>query len=258
MPGLDSGFSFRLESIVTDYSLLTSSSVMTIVSDMNSMHTDGKQSANRAQKRALRTRKRLLQAALALFCEKGVDATTIEEITEQADLGKGTFYRHFPSKGEVMVALLEDAIDRLIERIRAAKKIPESLQDVLENLLASHVEFFIENRTEFVLLFQGRLLLKLQRDTSSAMEQPFTRYLDEIQKQVSPFVAGPIESQKVRRLAYAVAGFVSGFLSFSMIGMEPKDIEKSIEPFRRAFVTGLLAFLGDRVSAGASETVRQT
>lgn len=223
---------------------------MTIVSDMNSRRTEESQSANRAQKRALRTRKRLLEASLRLFCEKGVDATTIEEITEQADLGKGTFYRHFANKDEVMIALLEDAIDRLNERMGQAKKVPESLQDVLENLLASHVGFFTENRTEFVLLFQGRLLLKLQRDASSAIEQPFTRYLDEIQRQVAPFVAQPIEPQKVRRLAYAVAGFVSGFLSFAMIGMEPPDIDKSMEPFRRAFVTGLLAFLGDRVSPG--------
>jgi len=50
---------------------------------------------NRTQRRASKTRNRLLKAALSVFAEVGTDATTIEMITQRADLGKGTFYRHF-------------------------------------------------------------------------------------------------------------------------------------------------------------------
>jgi AcrR family transcriptional regulator len=53
---------------------------------------------NRMQKRAKRTRKKLKEAALDVFSEKSVDAATVEEITEKADLGKGTLYQHFEDK----------------------------------------------------------------------------------------------------------------------------------------------------------------
>jgi AcrR family transcriptional regulator len=48
---------------------------------------------NRSQKRAKRTRKRLKEAALGAFSEKSIDSVTVEEITEKADVGKGTLYQ---------------------------------------------------------------------------------------------------------------------------------------------------------------------
>ena len=44
---------------------------------------------SRAQKRAKRTRNKLKEAALDAFSEKSIDAVTVEEITEKADVGKG-------------------------------------------------------------------------------------------------------------------------------------------------------------------------
>lgn len=51
-------------------------------------------------------------------------------------------------------------------------------------------------------------------------------------------------TEKPRRLACAVAGYVFGFFSFAMIGMTSKEIEKSIKPLRRVFVKSLVTFLG--------------
>ncbi|MHC4412691.1 MAG: TetR/AcrR family transcriptional regulator [Planctomycetota bacterium] len=45
---------------------------------------------NRVQKRAKRTRKKLKDAALDIFSEQSIDATTVQDITEKADVGKGT------------------------------------------------------------------------------------------------------------------------------------------------------------------------
>ena len=89
----------------------------------------------RAQRRALATRVRLLEAARHLFCEKGVDFTTIADITERADLGKGTFYRHFSGKDEVMTALVEDAVTSLLTHVRNASVEPQNLQEALHQIL---------------------------------------------------------------------------------------------------------------------------
>jgi len=81
------------------------------------MSTKTKKSVkNRSQKRAKRTRKKLKKAALDVFSEKSVDAATVEEITEKADVGKGTLYQHFEDKEEIVVTLVDEAVEHLIER----------------------------------------------------------------------------------------------------------------------------------------------
>jgi len=196
------------------------------------------------QKRARRTRRKLKKAALDVFAEKSVDAATVEEITEKADVGKGTLYQHFADKEEIVLTLVADAVNHLIKAIRSYETEPETLEGMLEHLLNAHYRFSIEAREEFLLLFQGKLLLRLESDTLDELEEPYMRYLEEIEEQVSSYLSPRIAAIKIRRLACAVAGFVFGFFSFAMIGMTDKEIESSIKPMRRAFVHSLSTFLG--------------
>jgi AcrR family transcriptional regulator len=55
----------------------------------------------RSDRRTIRNRKALLNAAEELVAEKGFEHVTIDEITESADLAKGTFYNHFKDKSEI-------------------------------------------------------------------------------------------------------------------------------------------------------------
>ena len=199
---------------------------------------------NRSQKRAKRTRKKLKKAALDVFSEKSVDAATVEEITEKADVGKGTLYQHFEDKEEIVVTLVDEAVEHLIERIRSYESSPETLEDILEHLLNAHYEFSVGAKEEFMLLFQGKLLLRLGSDTLDELEEPYLRYLEEIENQLAAYISPRIDPIKIRRLACAVAGFVFGFFSFAMIGMTPGEIETSIKPLRRVFVRSLCVFLG--------------
>jgi AcrR family transcriptional regulator len=199
---------------------------------------------SRTQRRARRTRRRLKRAALDVFAEKSVDAATVEEITEKADVGKGTLYQHFADKEEIVLTLVSEAVNHLIKDIRSYGTEPETLEEMLEHLLNAHYRFSVEAREEFIWLFQGKLLLRLESDTMDELEEPYMRYLNEIEEQVSPYLSPRIAAIKIRRLACAVAGFVFGFFSFAMIGMTDEEIESSIKPMRRAFVHSLSTFLG--------------
>ncbi|MHC4475782.1 MAG: TetR/AcrR family transcriptional regulator [Planctomycetota bacterium] len=198
----------------------------------------------RTQRRVKRTRKKLKQAALDIFSEKSVDAATVEEITEKADVGKGTLYQHFADKEEIVVTLVEESVQHLIERIRSFDRRPMTLQGMLEHLLNAHYRFSVESKEEFLLLFQGKLLVRLQSEVLDELEEPYLRYLKEIEEQISAYLSPRIDPVKIRRLACAVAGFVFGFLSFAMIGLTDEEIEKSVKPLRRVFVRSLCAFLG--------------
>jgi len=52
-----------------------------------------------------RTKEKLFKTAVSLFLEKGYENTTVQEITEKADVAKGTFFRHFPTKDAVLTYL---------------------------------------------------------------------------------------------------------------------------------------------------------
>jgi len=200
--------------------------------------------ANRRQKKARITRKKLKKAALDIFSEKTIDSATVEDITEKADVGKGTLYQHFADKQDMVLTLVDDAINNLIGRIRDYEEQPRSLEAMLEHLLNAHYSFSVDCREEFFLLFQGKLLLKLESEASEELEEPYLRYLGEIENQIAGCVRPGIDSRKICRLACAVAGFVFGFFSFAMIGMSKEEIDSSIQPLRLVFVKSLCTFLG--------------
>lgn len=79
-----------------------------------------KSEKNRLQRRAKRTPKRLKEAALDIFSEKSVHAVTVEEITEKADLGKGTLYRYFEDNEQVSIYLSPRIAPRKVRRLECA------------------------------------------------------------------------------------------------------------------------------------------
>ena len=62
----------------------------------------------------------LIRSAEQLFLEKGVEPTTIEEITAAAAVSKGAFYLHFSSKADVIKAMRRHFVEGLLDRVRDA------------------------------------------------------------------------------------------------------------------------------------------
>jgi AcrR family transcriptional regulator len=78
-------------------------------------------SPDRRQRRSSQIRERLFRAALDLFAQHGFADTTVEDITNAADLGKGTFFNYFPSKDHILLAFAEMQLGKLqsiIENLR--------------------------------------------------------------------------------------------------------------------------------------------
>jgi AcrR family transcriptional regulator len=67
----------------------------------------------RVQKRQQQTRAKLLRAGYKLISSGGVDATSIQEVTDSADVGFGTFYNYFKSKEELAEGILDCVIYNL-------------------------------------------------------------------------------------------------------------------------------------------------
>jgi AcrR family transcriptional regulator len=88
----------------------------------------------RRQRRSAEIRERLFNASLRLFAQKGFAETTVEDITEAADVGKGTFFNYFPSKDHILLAFGEMQLRKLEAAIEVARKTVEPMPDFLRTL----------------------------------------------------------------------------------------------------------------------------
>jgi len=73
----------------------------------------------RSERRRRRNRQALIEAGYHIMTRKGIDAATMAEITELADMGAGTVYNYFASKDELAMCIMEQVMDRLSQRIEA-------------------------------------------------------------------------------------------------------------------------------------------
>jgi AcrR family transcriptional regulator len=79
----------------------------------------------RPDRRAVRTRRALREALITLILEKGYDAITVQDITDRADLNRGTLYLHYRDKQDLLLSICADVFDELAAQLTPA--VPEHL-----------------------------------------------------------------------------------------------------------------------------------
>src|SRR3984957_19781009 len=89
---------------------------------------------DRRQRRSSQTRERLFRAALDLFAKHGFADTTVEDITNAADVGKGTFFNYFPSKDHILIAFSEMQIAKLRAAVDSMREQHQPIPEFLTNL----------------------------------------------------------------------------------------------------------------------------
>src|SRR5580700_1543974 len=88
----------------------------------------------RRERRSAETRERLFRSALDLFARKGFTETTVGDITEAADVGKGTFFNYFPSKDHILLAFGEMQLAKLQSAVEQARHTGEPMPQFLRSL----------------------------------------------------------------------------------------------------------------------------
>ncbi|HXZ43160.1 MAG TPA: helix-turn-helix domain-containing protein [Terriglobales bacterium] len=96
------------------------------------------------QKRSLAKRERLKAAALALFGEKGYEGTSVEQIARRANLAMGSFYQHYRSKRQLLLALMDELLGhlgRLELRPKSGGGIRTGLRELLSRAFATDLRY---------------------------------------------------------------------------------------------------------------------
>lgn len=118
----------------------------------------------RRQRRKQETRQQIFQAAMRLFEKKGIFSTTVEEITQAADVGKGTFFNYFPSKEAILSALAERqlaVIEQAVEKAEHATTIRPILKEMCKELSSGPGRSPIMLRSLFAMALSNQMLFGL-------------------------------------------------------------------------------------------------
>ncbi len=97
-------------------------------------------SPGRRARRCAQTRACILRAAWGLFERQGFFATTVEQITEAADVGKGTFFNYFPSKEHVLAGFGEMQVGKIAAVLEEYRRRPRPIREVLQRLVYALAE----------------------------------------------------------------------------------------------------------------------
>lgn len=101
-----------------------------------------KRQSTRRERRRAETRERIIRHALRLFAERGVMGTTVEDITNAADVGKGTFFNYFPSKEHILSCLCQMQMGKIRGFVARAMNSAEPMDEVLYRLALTITEEF--------------------------------------------------------------------------------------------------------------------
>ncbi len=139
--------------------------------NLETLHGSERPSGRRERHRA-ETREKIVRHALRLFSERGVSATTVEDITEAADVGKGTFFNYFPSKEHILAYICQLQMGKIRELVAQAIQSTEPMESVMYRLALTVTEEFARSPV----LVQSVLVPTLSSD---AMRQKMAEDLRE-------------------------------------------------------------------------------
>ena len=109
------------------------------------------------------TRDDILEAAAQVFRQKGFHGASMQDIATAVSLQKASLYHHVSSKQEILLALLDRALELLLERISSISNQDIPANEKLQLMIRTYLQILAENTDlSAVLLFEHRSLERKQ------------------------------------------------------------------------------------------------
>ena len=176
--------------------------------------------SRRERERQMR-RQAMLNAAQAVFAEKGYAQATLDEIAERAEFGKGTLYNYFEGgKEEILFATFETLfgeIQRLADEVLSTENTEgRPLRDIFHELVIAGFRFFLERKDLYFILMKEEMQFMFGDDPEKAA---FFRQRQRSMNEVlippleAAVEAGEIKPLPLRAVASTLQGNIRGILT---------------------------------------------
>ncbi|CAM3315316.1 TetR/AcrR family transcriptional regulator [Rhodothermus bifroesti] len=154
---------------------------------------------SRKERERLMRRQAMLEAARAVFAEKGYANATLEEIAQRAEFGKGTLYNYFPGgKDELFFAVFEEVFAQFQELIDAAFTPAASFREGFEAFVRASFAFFAQHHEVLLLVMREsqRMLLSPEPERAAFFQDQYNRVVQHLSRHIQ----GAIERNEVKPL----------------------------------------------------------
>lgn len=173
------------------------------------------QVARKQQEKSLQTQRELLDSAERLFGAKGFVATTVAEITADAGYAKGNFYRHWPSKDEIMLEIIAGKMQSYRRMRDETLRDAHTLEEVMEHIL-DFLDAMIDDRNWCSVFLEFTIHASRNEELRSQLNGSLYRLSNDIFEDiVGPFVQSGYPAAKIGALNTAL---FEGFLIHSLLG----------------------------------------
>ena len=154
------------------------------------------------------TREDILAVAAQIFRRKGFHATSMQDIARAVHLQKASLYHHVSSKQEILLALLDRALDLLIASMQEVVQQPLSPEEKLRRAIETYTTALAEHRDlAAVLLLEFRFLDPDLRARHIRRRDEFERLWREVVKEGQE--AGVFHMDDVALAVRAILGMVN-------------------------------------------------
>ncbi len=136
------------------------------------------------ERRNERTRQAILQAALELVIEKGINKLSLREIARRADYSPAGLYEYFSSKDEIVEALVCEASDRFFAHLNQVSRTL-AVGEYLVELGMAYIEFAHLNPDHFMMMFthyQALPLVNLEEFQPDSDSNAYGLLMDAVQR----------------------------------------------------------------------------
>ena len=182
-------------------------------------------------------------AAQEVIAVRGVYLAVIEEITERADVAKGSFYQYFRDRDDLLHVILSRRLEELRAIVEASSP-PRTLIERIRELLHHHFEYFLRHEDFLLFLHQIRGLIKMKGDEAPAVRETYQRYMTFLAEWLQPQDAKMKATGKLREEgACALLGFLTGFLSHYAVLASLANLTRDKSRIETMLTEACLAFL---------------
>jgi len=153
----------------------------------------------------------VLAVARRLYARKGYQQTSMVEIARASELAVGTLYQLFPSKEAILRSLLEDRMDELVTRVRAALDGRQDVRDQLRQIVETHLAFARDNADILRLYLSGWIGYdtRTRQRFGNRLDARYERYVALLTAVFEAGVrSGALAARPPRRLAVTLAGLI--------------------------------------------------
>jgi len=190
------------------------------------------------EKRAEHNRKKLLNAAMAVFSRKGFHKATIDEICRRANLGKGTVYQYFDNKKELFLGIVDSFAADLGKSVESAVgAITDDLKR-LETAITAYVQFHAAHRSFY------RLLVHEESSFAKEIHQRFrTEYFSHLRILEDILREGmknaKMKKMNVRSATFALVGICNSVIFRWLLSERNYSLKNEVPVILEIFLRGI-------------------